>query len=201
MSYPEPFTKTTDIVATETITEQIEPTPVGSYDLLLEQLTNGERVCAEFGALWDIYVNRRDGMTMRFGDATITDDVIATRYFDQRAIEETYWRTRTYSPFVKDGATETIYIRIVTDDGEHEIYVDEGKDIKVMRRRNDSDEWEIADSGDADDCLYDFFYRTTIAADVHQRRNSDEKTVADNHARALLHERYPILALRQAPEE
>lgn len=200
MSYSDLLTKTSSRTVSETVAERIEPTDVGSYDLLTDKLI-GERVRTEFALLWDIYAGRRDGMAIQFSDELITDEVVATRYFDKRAIEEVYWRTRVYSPFVKSGVTEKIYVHITTDGGEHEICVNEAGDTKVLKRLDTDNEWETAGPDEAADCLDEFFHRTADAATIHKQRSPEEQTVANNHARALLYERYPILALARSEEE
>ena len=200
MIYSELLTKTAAKTASELATAQIEPTPVGSYDLLPDQPV-GELVRAEFAMLWDIYAGRRDGMKIQFSDELITDEVVATRYFDKRAIEEVYWRTRVYSPFVKSGVTEKIYVHITTDDGEHEICVNEEGDTRVLSRQDTDSSWEMASPDEVDACLDEFFHRTSDAAIIHKQRSPEEQTIANNHARALLYERYPILALTQSEEE
>ena len=200
MSHSELLTKPAAKTAFELTVKQIEPTPVGSYDLLPDSPV-GELVRAEFAMLWDIYAGRRDGMKIQFSDELITDEVVATRYFDKRAIEEVYWRTRVYSPFVKSGVTEKIYVHITTDDGEHEICVNEVGETKVLRRQGTDSTWETATSDEAEGCLDEFFHRTSDAAIIHKQRSPEEQAVANNHARALLYERYPILALTQSEEE
>lgn len=201
MIHTELLTKATSAPVAEQAIEQTKPTPVGPYDLLSNQPTNGELVRAEFAMLWDIYAGRRDGMEIQFSGELITDEVVATRYFDKRAIEEVYWRTRVYSPFVKDGVTEKIYVHITTDDEEHEICVNEVGDTRVLKRQGTDSVWETATSGEADSCLDEFFHRTSDAAIIHKGRSLEEQTVANNHARALLYEHYPILALARSEEE
>lgn len=188
---------------TELIAKYSEPATSGSFDRLSVQVSDGERVRAEFEELWNIYSGRRDGISMSYvnGAETVVDDVIATRYFDERAVEETYWRTRSYELGVKGGVREQILVRVATDIGENEMLIDEDGQVKVLKRQSSESNWELADADESRQCMDDFFYRTTIAADVHNRRSPEEKLIANDHARALLRERYPILAAPRAYEE
>lgn len=199
MTYTELLSQPTNAAAADQMTQQFEPGQL--CELEPDEHTNAERIRTEFTNLWNIYADRRDGMTMQFGKAIIEDDVIATRYYDERAIEEIYWRTQVYDASLKNGVSETIFIHITTSDGEREIYVSEAGDVTVMHRPDEESEWKPTSSEDADSCLYDFFYRTTIAADIHHRRSPEEQTVANNHAKALLRERYPMLAATKTTEE
>lgn len=184
-----------------TIPQEVVELPRELEELESDERTSGERVRDEFAALWGIYKGRRDGITLHIGNQVIVDDVIATRYYDERAIEEVYWRTQLYSPSFKGGVSEVIFVHVTTDVNEHEIYVDESGEVSVLRRSDADSPWNRTSDAEAQNCLYEFFYRTTIAADIHSRRSPSEQEAADNHAKALLHERYPFLAMKDSTIE
>lgn len=165
---------------------------VGERERSTEVKTDGERVKDEFEALWDMYTGRRVGLSISYSNWRAEDDIIATRYYDESAIEETYWRTQFFSDSAKS-MREMVTVRIKTDTGEHEIFVDEDSDVSVKKRLSDSDEWHMVDDDEAEACLFEFFHRTSDAKVKHESRTQEEKDAADRHAVELLLERYPDL--------
>lgn len=166
----------------------------------------GEKIREEFTALWNIYEGRRNGNSMRYGRTTVEDDVIATRYLDneadQHAIEEVYWRTTLYGPNQRDGKTEMYFINISSPgEDEYQICVTENQHVKVLNRHTDSHEWHTASDEAAEKTLEEFFHRTLIAATTHENRTPEEKLAADEDAKRLLLERYPILGEKKTSVE
>lgn len=199
----EPYITNSKIAEQETL-------PREDVDIIRETLPDqkevGHKIREEFKALWDIYEGRRNGSTMHYGNTTIEDDVIATRYLDgdstQHAIEEVYWRTSLTGPNQKDGTNEMIFVNILSPgEDEYQICVTENNQTKVLRRHPESKEWRRATDDEAEDTLSEFFHRTLIAADTHSRRTPEEKIAADNDARKLLLERYPVLADKKSSTE
>lgn len=193
---PEPYVIKSEIVEQETLQDNAVDT---AQEVSPDQKELGHKVHEEFNALWNIYEGRRNGSTIHYGRTTIEDDVIATRYLDndadQHAIEEVYWRTTLSGPNQKNGSTEMIFINISSPgEDEYQICVTEDHLTKVLRRNPESKEWRQATSEEADTTLSEFFHRTLIAADTHSHRTPEEKIVADDDARKLLLERYPMLA-------
>ena len=201
MTYTELLVETKDTPTVELAAEQTETMLSEPYDTLPDQLTNGERIRNEFNVLWDLYSDRRDVMKIPHGRRTYVDEVIGTRYFDKRAIEEVYWRTTVEGPGLRDGRIQEVYILINADDKEYQIYVDEVGCTTVLKRRDGSAKWEPTSEEEATNCLDEFYHRTSDAAYIHNRRNAEEKKVANEAARELLHKRFPILGLKPAYEE
>ena len=177
-----------------------------SIESLRENREIGDKISQEFKELWKIYEGRRIGNTMQYGKTTIEDDVIATRYFDgenqQHAIEETYWRTSLYGPNQHEGHTEMLFINISSPgEDEYQIVVGEDHQTKVLRRPEGADEWGTASHEVAATVLSEFFHRTLIAADVHSQRTPEEKAAADEDARQLVLNKYPILGNKKTSEE
>ena len=166
----------------------------------------GNKISQEFEALWDVYEGRRIGNTMQYGKTTIEDSVIATRYFDEveqgHAVEETYWRTDLYGPNQHNGKTEMLFINITSPGAsEFQISVGEDHNVKVLSRNEESGEWSQANADDAERVVSEFFHRTLIAADIHSQRTPEEKTAADEDARQLVLNKYPILGNKKTSEE
>lgn len=200
MSHTNVLIETIHSTVANPLAEQLNLAPDNDFDILPDHLTNGERVRAEFNLLWDIYSGRRDVVSTPYGRNLYVDEVVGTRYFDNRAIEEVYWRTSTFSPDLKR-RIEEIYIHITEDGKQYEIYVDELGHTRVLKRLDGVSKWEPADSEESADCLGEFFHRTAIAAHVHSRRSPEEQMVANDDARELLHERFPTLGLTTTYEE
>lgn len=158
----------------------------------------GEDVRNEFTKLWNIYTGRRAGLSLEIGNQVVEDDVLATRYFHERAIEETYWRTRTYEygGHLKGGMkqTEVLFINISTEFYDQEIHVDEVGEVHVRVLDRAVGEWYELDAESASGIVNSFFDRAEWAAMMHTARTPEERQRADNESIGLLYNRYPVLA-------
>ena len=157
----------------------------------------GERVRVGMQELWNLYPERRQGLTTRIGNRIYEDEGMATRYLDVRnGIEETYFRTRIYDAGNKPefDPTEVVFVRVKTGAGEHEIFVNPAGDAKVQYRDDADPEWHGVSYQDAANYVDELSHRVLIAAVRHGNRTPEEKAAADAHAIALLRERLPMFA-------
>lgn len=168
---------------------------------LIDLETAGVKVCEEFEKLWQLYEGRRAGLSFDFPTERVEFDVMATRYFHGEAIEEMYSRSRVYGLASRgEGrAKETVTIHVTTDQGEHEIYVDESGQLVVRDRDTDTNDWrDVTGEAKAKSYLDEFFHRTMDAASIHGDRDSEDRQRADASALGLLYARHPEFADRRS---
>ncbi|HTK39407.1 MAG TPA: hypothetical protein VL362_00910 [Patescibacteria group bacterium] len=159
------------------------------------ETATGELVRNEFEKLWNIYTGRRAGLSFAIGNRRIDDEVIATRYFHERDIEEVYWRTRIYGVAgeQKTAYDEAIFIHILSETQEQEIHVDADGMLTVKHRPDASSPWQDADEATTEAVSFEFFNRTMVAAQRHSERSPGDQLKADAQALAMLYARYPML--------
>lgn len=155
----------------------------------------GARVCASVQELWELYPDRRDGSTTHVGRRIVEIEGVAMRDYGQRQLEETILRSRVYFAGNKSEfePAEVVSVHIRTDDGEELITVDAAGDADVRYRDNSHPEdWLPMPFQRAESAVDELSHRAVIAAVRHGARTAEEKATANAHARALLHERFPL---------
>lgn len=166
----------------------------------LEKLTTGARIKAEIELLWKIYEKRRAGATFYFSDNIVEDRLLATRYYDERAIEETYRLVDTYSKDFKQYLQQRAEVTIYYGEGlAYKICSDESDSVTVAKLSGDTS--ELLSGKLANDIVEEFFHRSLIAASTHENRSTDEKAVADAQALVLMREQHPNLFATEASHE
>lgn len=182
----------------EDILTVVDTPPSHEEDVSLIDLeTAGAKVREEFEKLWKLYEGRRAGLSFDFPTERVEFDVMATRYFHGEAIEEMYSRSQVYDLSGKsDGRVkETVTIHVTTDQGEHEIYVDENGRLAVRDRDTDTNDWcDVTGEAGARVYLDEFFHRTMDAASIHGHRDPEDRQRADASALGLLYARHPEFA-------
>lgn len=205
MTHTETLVKPAGTPAAENAVEELK-TGVSDQELARE-LSLGERVRAEFEAVWSLYPNRRQGTTVHVGPYIFEDDGLATRYYDKAlGIEETYFRSRIYDRSVElktdPGPSEAIFVRVASESGEeHEIFVNPAGSVAVMCRQGVELPWQTVSEQEALACIDELSYRAVIAAVRHGERTPDEQVMADTHARELLRARMPMFAASETSLE
>ena len=187
------------------ILQTVDTSPVYGEDVSQEFETPGERVRNTFDSLWKMYEGRRAGLSFSYGNEVTEEDILATRYYDQAAIEEIYLRSRTYDVSGKPSTAmkETILIHVATDIGSHEIRVDEDGVVHVRASEvGQGDDWYVVSDPDIiQKHLDELFHRTLIAAGRHSERSPEERKTADASALALLGARMPRYVAPKAYDE
>lgn len=165
----------------------------------ISQLNEGAKVKAEIEGLWRVYAGRRARVTYYYGDQTIEERMLATRYYDGSGIEETYWIEDITSPDKKVWEQRAV-VSINIGHGQWCIVVDE-YDRVVVTYRDPQGNLCICDSDEARACIDDFQYRSLIAADKHKGRSPGAQRAADEDALRQLAMRAPHLLRRRTAVE
>jgi hypothetical protein len=165
----------------------------------------GVKVCASVQELWELYPDRRSGSTTHVGRRIVEVEGVAMRDYEQHYLEETIVRSRVYNAGRKSEfpPQETVSVYIKTEEGEELITVDPMGDADV-RYRDNSDEpetWFPMPYQRAENVVAELSHRAVIAAVRHGARTPEEKAAANEHATALLGQRFPLLVKREAPIE
>lgn len=195
MTHTELLVKPTAPEAPERINAEPETIDPVEQELPLARVL-GERVRAEMQELWDLYPGRRQGHTTHIGHRIYDDEGLVTRYPDEHGVEETYFRTRVYGASTKPAfdPAEVVFVRVTTDAGEHEIFVNEAGDAAVRYHDSTDPEWRNVSYQDAENYIDELTHRVLVAAVRHGSRTPEEKALADAHAIKLLRERLPMFA-------
>lgn len=202
MAHTETLAKPNKIEAQQRLIEPetFEPT---EQELPLARVL-GAKVCASLQELWELYPDRRDGSTTHVGRRVVEIEGVAMRDYGQRQLEETVLRSRVYFSGNKSEfePSEVVTVHIRTDDGEELITVDADGDADMRYRDNSHPEdWLLMPFQRAENAVDELSYRVTIAAMRHGARTDAEKRAANEHARALLHERFPLFGKRETSLE
>jgi len=157
----------------------------------------GAKVCASVQELWELYSARRYGSTIHVGRRIVEVEGVAMRDYGRRQHEETIVRSRVYYDGNKSdfGPSEMLSVHIKTDDGEELITVDAAGDAVVQYSENAyPEDWLPMSFERAEGTVDELSHRAVIAAMRHGARTEEEKAVANAHAKALLHQRFPLFA-------
>ncbi|HSW92307.1 MAG TPA: hypothetical protein VLH14_00330 [Patescibacteria group bacterium] len=156
----------------------------------------GAKVCASVQELWELYPDRRDGITTQVGMRIVEIEGVAMRDYGQHQLEETIVRSQVYHAGRKaeHGSSGTVSVHIRTDEGEELITVDvEGAaDVRYRDGADDSKDWLPMPFQRATSVVDELSHRAVIAAVRHGSRTPEEKAVANEHAAALLRNRFPL---------
>lgn len=151
-----------------------------------------ERVASIFRDLWQMYEGRRAGISQQYGETRFDDDIIATRLYDGRDIEEIWWRTTESSPDIKNGQRQHYFVTVIDDTGERQISVSaDHKNVPRLRIKNPGDgTWSDASVEMAEALLFDLEHRASDAKAAHAARTSDQNNAANAAALEFVRDRY-----------
>jgi len=156
----------------------------------------GAKVCASVQELWELYPDRRDGITTQVGMRTVEIEGVAMRDYGQHELEETIVRSRVYNAGRKSEfePSEMVSVHIKTEEGEELITVDvEGAaDVRYRGRADGPEDWLPMPFQRATSVVDELSHRAIIAAVRHGSRTPEEKAAANAHAAALLRDRIPL---------
>lgn len=165
----------------------------------LEALPMGARIKAEVAILWDIYKERRAGATFYFSDRIEDERFIATRYYDGRAIEETYTLIDMYSKERKNYRSQTAIVEI-NDSGTRYTIIVANNDEITIEMTVDGEPHFLPDEEKAS-ILDEFFHRSSNAASAHGSRSPYERQAADTEALKMMKHHRPYLFAPSASME
>lgn len=207
MKYTELLAKPNKIEAPEVVLAEPEALNSTEHDLPLARVL-GKKVCDEVQGLRAVYQERLQGYTIHVGGRTFEDEGFVTRRYAEPgsaevAAEEYYLHLTTYDDGRKSefGPVEQTIVRIVTDAGEQELYVDGEGNVRVLYREDADTEWRPVSSQTAENWAGELSHRALIAAVRHGGRTPEEKEVANDEARRLLRERFPMFGLHETTVE
>lgn len=206
MAHTEILAKPNKIETSEEVVGIAEADPM-EHDLALARVL-GQRVCSEVQGLRTLYRERLQGYTLQVGNRTFEDEGFVTRRYAEPGAtkvtaEEYYLHLTSYDARRKSefGPTEQTLVRIITETGEQELYVDEEGNARVMYREGAEGEWQPVSYQTAENWAGELSHRALIAADIHGRRSPEQKEVANAEARRLMRERFPAFGKRDTSLE
>ena len=168
----------------------------------------GKKVCDEVQGLRGVYQERLQGYTTHVGNRIFEDEGFVTRRYSEVdggevAAEEYYLHLTSYDAGRKSefGPIEQTIVRIVTEAGEQELYVDEDGSARVTYREGAEGEWKLVSYQTAEDWAGELSHRALIAAVRHGERTPEEKEKANAEARMLLRKRFPMFGLHETSVE
>lgn len=171
----------------------------------IEQRTiTADQLRDEHKKLYDQYRNRELGRTVLFGAQMFEDSVIATRFFDQRGIEEVWQVSDDYSHKYKNGARRNISVKLFDDDGQSaRLLIRENDSLQLDLREVNGAQvgWRRGSESEVQEVAFDIMHRSSDARSKNQERQPHERQWADQHAKTLLGEKYPDLLAKKAPIE
>jgi hypothetical protein len=207
MKHTELLAKPNTIEAPEPVSAEPEALKSAEHELSLAQML-GKKVCDEVQGLRGVYQERLQGYTIHVGNRIFEDEGFVTRRYAESdgvevAAEEYYLHFTSHDVGRKSefGPLEQTIVRIVTDDGEQELYVDEEGNARVMYREGADGEWRLVSSQTAEDWAGELSHRALIAAVRHGARTPEEKEAANAEARELLRKRFPMFGLHETTVE
>lgn len=158
----------------------------------------------EFINLHTQFRNRELGRRVLFGPNILEDSVIATRFYDERGIEEIWQASDDYSHNIKGGAKRNISIKLFDDKGQSaRLLVKDNDQLQLDLRGIDGQKsvWRRGNAEQTQEVAFSILHRASDARSIQAERTDEDRIKADSHARQLLAEHYPNLVDRQTSLE
>ena len=158
----------------------------------------------EYNKLYSEFRARELGRTVLYGTHIYEDSLIATRFYDQRGIEEIWQASDDYSHQYKNGASRTINVRLFDDFGQYAHLMVRNNDqlqLDIRKKYDQAAAWRRGSDEETQVVAFSVLHRSSDARSIQVERHRHERKWADNHARRLLIDKYPDLAVSQTSFE
>lgn len=157
----------------------------------------------EYDRLYSQFRDRELGRTMLYGAHIFEDSAIATRFFDQRDVEEVWQLSQDYSQYSKNGVSSVMSVKIFDDKGQSArlLVKDDELQLDIRQDRNGQASWRRAAQQEVQDMAFEIMHRASDARSIQLQRSPAERARADQDAKNKLGSKYPDLAARSAPIE
>lgn len=186
-------------------TNQVQSLDLGALETEdVYQRVTADQLRSEYNKLHAEFRDRELGRTVLYGAHIYEDSLIATRFYDQRGIEEIWQASDDYSHQFKNGASRNISVRLFDDFGQFaHLMVRDNDQLQLdIRKKNDQTAaWRRGSDEETQVIAFSVLHRSSDARSIQAERHRYEREWTNNHARRLLINKYPDLAASQASFE